>query len=226
MLTIEWINQEWQLLPERALHWPAQRSVIVADVHFGKAAAFRARGVPVPEATTAHDLARLTRVIQLTGCRQLILLGDLLHARDGRAEPTLRAIRAWRDAHPILEITLVRGNHDHAAGDPPDDWRINCVDEPFEVAGIALRHAPDNDPRNKRTRTRRPTIAGHVHPCVRLSGADGSVMRVACFVLGERDALLPAFGSFTGKHALRPREGDRLFAVGPDEVREIATVVA
>ena len=34
------------LLPERALWWPAQRMLMVADAHFGKAATFRARGVP------------------------------------------------------------------------------------------------------------------------------------------------------------------------------------
>ena len=37
-----------ELLPERALHWIRERTLFVADVHLGKAAAFRAGGVPVP----------------------------------------------------------------------------------------------------------------------------------------------------------------------------------
>lgn len=40
------------LLPERAAWWPAARTLFVADAHLGKAAVFRARGLPVPEATT------------------------------------------------------------------------------------------------------------------------------------------------------------------------------
>ena len=36
-----------ELLAGRALHWPRARAVFVADVHLGKAAAFRAGGVPI-----------------------------------------------------------------------------------------------------------------------------------------------------------------------------------
>ena len=35
-------------LAERALHWPARRTIILSDLHVGKAAVFRARGLPVP----------------------------------------------------------------------------------------------------------------------------------------------------------------------------------
>jgi metallophosphoesterase superfamily enzyme len=38
-----------------------KRTLFVADVHFGKAAAFRAGGVPLPRGSTATDLERLTR---------------------------------------------------------------------------------------------------------------------------------------------------------------------
>ena len=220
MLTIEWMNQQWGLLPDKALYWPAQRAAIVADVHFGKSAAFRARGVPVPEATTTEDLARLTRIVQQTGCERLIVLGDLLHARDGRGDATMRAVGLWRDLHPSLHITLVRGNHDHAAGDPPADWRIECVDEPHSIAGLMLRHAPQAS-------ERQCVIAGHVHPCVRMHDREGGPSaRVPCFVFSPRSILLPAFGSFTGTHPVRPRTGDRVFAVAHEHVSEIATVPA
>src|SRR4051812_6702373 len=64
-----------ELLPQRALYWPAQQTLFVADVHLGKAAAFRAGGVPIPRGTTANDLDRLSMLITVTGARRLIVLG-------------------------------------------------------------------------------------------------------------------------------------------------------
>ncbi len=71
------------LLPQRAVFDPAERTLFVADVHFGKAAAFRALGAPVPKGTTADNLARLTALMEATGAARLVVLGDLLHARAG-----------------------------------------------------------------------------------------------------------------------------------------------
>jgi uncharacterized protein len=251
VLTIDWAGHQWELLPEKALHWPARRTVIVADVHFGKAAAFRHLGVPVPHGTTAHDLARLGEIVQTTRCERMIILGDLLHARHGRAEDTMQSIGEWRRQHAALDITLVRGNHDLHAGDPPVDWMIACVDR-LQIDRIHLQHAlaevipalggpgiqraAGGATTSHRSRARRDwmpglpragvTIAGHVHPCVRLRDVDGSSMRAACFVFSDCAALLPAFGSFTGTHAVQPREGDRVFAVGAGEVIEIEGVCA
>ena len=57
MLTIA--GEDVQLLPERALYWPRACTLVVADVHWGKAATFRAAGIPIPSGTTTEDLARL-----------------------------------------------------------------------------------------------------------------------------------------------------------------------
>ena len=43
----------WVLLAGRALLWPERRTLLVADLHLGKGAVFRARGVPVPSGSTA-----------------------------------------------------------------------------------------------------------------------------------------------------------------------------
>ncbi|TXD50975.1 DEAD/DEAH box helicase, partial [Ralstonia sp. TCR112] len=51
-LAIQCAGETVWLLPERALWWPVQRMLMVADAHFGKAATFRARGVPVPAGST------------------------------------------------------------------------------------------------------------------------------------------------------------------------------
>ena len=51
------------LFPERAAFWQRENTLLVADVHFGKAAAFRAGGIPVPGGTTAEALGRLDDLI-------------------------------------------------------------------------------------------------------------------------------------------------------------------
>ena len=102
---------------------------------------------------------------------------------------------------------------------------MRCVDQPHAAAGVGLCHAPTG--RTTFTHgARECTIAGHVHPCVRLRDVDGSSLRVPCFVFSDNAALLPAFGSFTGAHPLRPCDGDRIFTVGHGLVSEIATVRA
>ena len=112
MLRVDVAGEELWLSAERCIWWPARRTLIVADLHFGKAASFRALGVPVPEKTTDQDLARLAHLIATTGAGRVVLLGDLLHARHGRSAELMDAVGAWRARHAGVEMLLVRGNHD------------------------------------------------------------------------------------------------------------------
>ncbi|MCW5635562.1 MAG: ligase-associated DNA damage response endonuclease PdeM [Rubrivivax sp.] len=226
-----------RLLPERAAYLEAERALLVADVHLGKAQAFRRLGVPVPEGTTAGTLARLARAVAATGARQVVILGDLLHAPlhpaakrlarpgdgaaaadDIAASATVRAVADWRRRHAALRLTLVRGNHDAKAGDPPAEWRMEVVDEPWPLGPLALRHEPEPDAAG------RYVLAGHLHPALHLAGRGPGRMRLPCFHFGSSVGVLPAFGEFTGSTAVRAQPGDRLFAIADDEVREIAAL--
>jgi len=81
-----------ELLPDRAMLLRDGRALIVADVHWGKAASFRAQGVPVPRGTTQAGLARLDDALTRTGATRLYVLGDLLHARNSLAPDTVQAL--------------------------------------------------------------------------------------------------------------------------------------
>jgi uncharacterized protein len=213
MVEINCHGERLVLLHQKAAFWPARKALIVADPHFGKAAAFRRLGVPIPRGTTNSTLARLSAVLADTRAERLVILGDFFHARAGRAESTLAAIAAWRTKHRALAITLVRGNHDRKSGDPPCDWDIDCVAEPFIERPFAFAHSPQQHGDGY-------VLAGHLHPAVWLSDAQGT-LRAPCFWFGPDDAVLPAFGDFTGTHAVSPEAGDRVFAVGPDTVIEV-----
>ena len=80
------------LLPGRAAFLPATSTLLVADVHIGKAASFRRLGVPVPAGTTAANLVRLDGLLARWPVRRLVVLGDLLHAASGRAATTLATL--------------------------------------------------------------------------------------------------------------------------------------
>ena len=79
------------LLAEKAIYWPAQQALLVADIHFGKAAAYRRLGQPVPHGTTDANLRQLDGLLARYCCRQLIFLGDFLHAPNPMRRPRLRA---------------------------------------------------------------------------------------------------------------------------------------
>lgn len=206
-LTVTLAGEPVELLAARALHWPARAMLLIADIHFGKAAAFRAAGQPVPRGTTAANLHRLDALLAAHPVRELVFLGDFLHARAGRAPATLAALQAWRDRHAGLSMTLVRGNHDRHAGDPPAGMGVRVVAGPWLAGPFALQHEPVPHPS-------RHVIAGHLHPAYRLSGRGGERLRLACFCLDPGITTLPAFGDFTGGFDLSPAPGRRLVVVG------------
>jgi DNA ligase-associated metallophosphoesterase len=210
-LEIELCGERLVLLPERAVYRPAAGALLVADPHFGKAAAFRALGVPVPGGTTTETLARLARAVERTGAESIVFLGDFLHAKAGRAARTMDALLAWRRAHPHLSLTLVRGNHDAGAGDPPDELEIACVDGPLDAPPYAYAHHPQPAPACY-------VLAGHVHPSVTLRGAGRQRQRLPCFHLGARVGILPAFGEFTGTADVAVVPGDRVYVVAGEQV--------
>ncbi|MES2565149.1 MAG: ligase-associated DNA damage response endonuclease PdeM [Pseudomonadota bacterium] len=193
------------LLPDRAAYWPRTHTLLVADAHLGKAAAFRRAGVAVPAGTTDENLHRLSTLIDAVSARRLVFLGDMLHNRVA-LDASAAAFTRWRERHDNVEMVLVRGNHDRRAGDPPPEWRVECVDEPCLMGGIALCHFPQ-------TVSGHFALAGHVHPAAKLSGRGRELVRLPCFFFTREYAILPAFGRFTGMANVEPRAGDRVYVV-------------
>jgi uncharacterized protein len=213
-LTIDLCGESLVLLAERAAYRPARETLLVADPHFGKGAAFRAHGFAVPGGTTAETLARLGAAVEQTGARRIVFLGDFFHARAGRAAGTLAALARWRAAHAHLALVLVRGNHDLHAGDPPPELGIEPCDGPCAEPPFAYAHHPVRSPDGY-------VLAGHLHPSVTLRGAGRQRQRFPCFHIGAGCGVLPAFGDFTGTAEVRVHAGDRLYVVAGEEVLAI-----
>ena len=207
------------LLPERAVFSPRERTLFVADLHLGKAAAFRAAGAPAPFGASEETLRRLGALVDCARGRAARRPRRLRPWRassvtDGLAE----SLRAWRRARRALDCLIVLGNHDRRAAHLYARLRLpRRSTEPALVAGIACRHHPlDGEARGRPSRSPATFIRS------RGSAAAGrDSLRLPCFVIDGRQIVLPAFGEFTGGGLVRPDEGQRIVLVAPDRLIEL-----
>lgn len=200
-----------EMLAEKALWWPAERTLFIADLHLGKAASFRALGQPVPSGTTQDNLDRLSALIDQHAAQRIVFLGDFLHAAAAQQASVLNPVRQWRAQHAAVDGLLVRGNHDSHAGDPPADLRIGTVDEPHRIGPFAACHHPQQV-------TGAFSLAGHLHPAITLTGPARDRQRLPAFWRSEGLLVLPAFGAFTGG-SRQPAPADaQAYAVGGGQV--------
>jgi DNA ligase-associated metallophosphoesterase len=214
-IVVECRGERLHLLPQRAVWWPTQAAVLVADVHIGKAATFRALGQPVPAGTTLANLQRLEALLRAFRATRLFVLGDFLHAPQARSPAVLAALAAWRARLPDVACVVVEGNHDRRSGQLPASLAIERVRGPLAIGPLSLTHgdrAPGGAP------AAGYPLAGHLHPAYVLRGRAGDRLRLPCFVFGETGAILPAFGEFTGHADVLRKPGDRIFVVGDGQV--------
>lgn len=202
-----------------ALYWPAERALIVADLHLEKGSHFAARGQMLPPYDTRETLRKLASVIDFYNAETVIALGDSLHdvaaaeRIDGADIETLRMLQSDCD------WLWVTGNHD------PVVARVfgGHVVPGLTVEGIKLRHDP-------RAGAITHEISGHMHPAARLV-MNGTALRRPCFVGNGLRLVMPAFGAFTGglnilDAAFEPlfgNDGMAVWMLGQDGVYPVAT---
>lgn len=208
-------GQPLWLLPEKAAFLPETSTLLIADAHIGKGLSFRKLGVPVPHGTTSATLALLSALVDRWAAKRIVFLGDFLHSARSHGPTTMDTVARWRETHATLDLTLVRGNHDDHAGDPPARLGIQAVDEPLLHGDLALCHHP-------RARPPAYVLAGHLHPGVSLGGRANDHLRLPCFWFGAQVGVLPAFGAFTGLHTIRAAADDRVFVASEGRVIELA----
>jgi uncharacterized protein len=190
MLDIQVAGLALQVCPQRALYWPQQRCLLVADVHLGKADTFRQYGIGVPQGLQHDDLARLKSVLALTNPRRCVVLGDLVHGRI-LGEETVQAWNALVHSQPSTQFELVVGNHDQAL--PADVLSLHAIYPCLELAGVWFSHEPL--PRQQVLQSKgRLNIHGHLHAAVQLPG---SRSKMPALVYQAPHLCLPAFSAFS-----------------------------
>jgi DNA ligase-associated metallophosphoesterase len=203
-------GQTFHLHPFRALYWEEASTLLLADLHLGKAAHFRRAGIPVPRGVSDENWDRLLSLLVDFTPKKVLFLGDLFHSDYNPEWESLGQLKAQFEE---ISFSLVLGNHDRLDRRHYEAARLQIYEEPLAWGPFLFSHHPlEAIPAEKYN------LAGHIHPCVRLRGAGRQWLRLPCFYFGERKGILPAFGAFTGLGDIEVQNGDRVFVIAEDRV--------
>jgi DNA ligase-associated metallophosphoesterase len=212
-LKFEFKEQELILTPEKAIYWSNKNSLVLSDLHLGKSGHFRKHGVPIPDSLNNENLTRLDTLIKHFNPERILFLGDLFHSSKNLEWNTFAD---WRSHHESISMLLAIGNHDFYPIEEYTSLGLICSSH-IEVKPFLLTHDFDDVSASESSYV----ISGHVHPSVKLKGKGPQKMRLPCFYFGKQHALLPAFGSFTGAHTIKPAVEEHVFAVTPEQIIDL-----
>jgi uncharacterized protein len=208
-------GEEAVLLPDRAVYFPQRQTLIISDVHLGKVNHFRKAGIAVPLAANQANLERLITLLMTLQPARLIFIGDLFHSHYN-AE--------WEALAPIVQqfkscaFELLPGNHDIMSLHQYERHQIKVLPKQVMLtAAIMLTHAP------LEKETNAYVLCGHVHPAITMRGRGKQALTLPCFWFSQKQAILPAFGVFTGVKPIQPKAGDKVFAVLKREIIDVSS---
>lgn len=208
MLHINLQGEEVVLLPGRALYWPKEKTLIAADLHWGKTAHFRKNGIAIPINAQHADETRLSELINSHSVERLIVAGDMFHSRENNQ---VAGFAHWRAAHKDLAIDLVLGNHDILAREIYTSNNMTVYEEVLDAGPFLISH-------DVLESADRFYIHGHIHPCFAVSGKGRGSIRLACFCMNSERMILPSFGSFTGGSKVSEKDFNHIYLIAEDEV--------
>jgi DNA ligase-associated metallophosphoesterase len=214
-LSIELAGEQLIVDAQRALVWPAEATVFLADLHLGKSDMFRRAGIPIPEGNTTADLERIESLVQRYQLKRVVLLGDFLHGRSVAEAAYARSFAAWRHSRADLNFVVIAGNHDRFDAFRSAHWNVSWQREGARIGPFICRHHPQSSPEGY-------VLAGHVHPVMFLYGSARERLRVPVLWLRDAHAVLPSFGSFTGGAEVVPSESENAYAFAADRVWRVS----
>ncbi len=181
---IHFAGHNFEPLHSGALHWPAERTLLVADLHLEKHSSFARRGSFLPPYDTAMTLRRLAADLERTGATTVVALGDSFH-RDYGTETLLDHDRLVLDGLTDRARWIwLSGNHDPSPHRLTGECRSHLT-----YRGLTLTHHPRAGTAG--------LVAGHLHPAARVV-INGRSVRRPCFVHDGQTMILPAYGSGAG----------------------------
>lgn len=187
----DFCGEEFVLTDNRALFWPRENALLVADLHLEKASFFAKHGQMLPPYDSRETLGRLAEALRETGARRVFCLGDNFHDSEGSLRLEDHAAGMLSALTRATDWVWITGNHD-----PEMEARHGgALAEELEVAGMVLRH-------HAKAGETRPELSGHFHPRVQVTVHRRHIRRPCAVVAhnGETSGrvILPAFGALTG----------------------------
>lgn len=209
-VSINMSGQQLELLPQKAVFWKDAQTLIVSDLHLGKAGHFRKSGIPAPSVINQKNIERLDDLMQRYTPRRLLILGDLFHSDANRE---WLEFEQFTDKWSSIEMLLIRGNHDSLHPSFYDAAGITGVDAMEESGFLFLHDANDTVASDEAI-----IFSGHVHPGIKLRGKGRQTLRLPCFLMSGKQMILPAFGEFTGLHVVKPKPDEHIYVVAEGRV--------
>lgn len=201
------------LLVEKCLFLPQTKTLVIADLHLGKATHFRKSGIIIPSgAGTLRDYKTLHTLIIKYNPERIIFLGDLFHSIENAA---WQYFLDFTQNFPWLKLLLIQGNHDIFPTHRYSEANLLLFEEQLIEDDFIFSHAPLSTVTEGYV-----NIAGHIHPATRLKGLGKQWLKLPCFHFEPPYFLLPAFGSLTGTYLL-PKGSSQQFVVTDKLVKEI-----
>jgi uncharacterized protein len=211
-------NTELKLLPQKAIFWKKEKTLLISDLHLGKISHFRKEGIPLPLSAFQNNFDRLDDLILNYNAWQVIFIGDLFHSTINKEWDQFCT---WRKKYHSVEMHIVLGNHDKLPQDCYEDLPLKIHKKNLMIAPFTFSHHP-----KEKFLKDEYVISGHVHPVIKLNGKANQNFRLPCFYFGRQQAILPSFGYFTGGHAIQPKEEDKVIAVVKNELIEVSGILA
>lgn len=196
MIPLSFANEEWLLGESRALFWPRERTLVVADLHLEKGSFYASHGQPIPPYDSRETLERVALAIRKTDARRVVTLGDNFHDAAGATRLEPQAAGMLGALTRVVDWVWITGNHDEGH----DSAAVEAIcggtlEGELEIGGVVLRHEalPGET---------RPELSGHFHPRLQVKIRDRHIRR-PCAVVGASKSggdrmILPAFGAYTG----------------------------
>jgi DNA ligase-associated metallophosphoesterase len=179
-------GHDFQPLVAGALYWEAEDTLLVADLHMEKGAAFAALGMLLPPYDTRSTLARLRKIIKRIDPGRVVSLGDSFHRSECADHMVADDLALLTKLQQGREWYWICGNHDPHL----PECVGGTVCETLTISGVTLRHEPSETNSG-------PEIVGHLHPVARIARR-GMVVRRRCFATDGNRLVMPAFGAYAG----------------------------
>ena len=180
LLEVE-VRPGWMLSAERSLYFVQERTLVVADIHWGYADSHRRVGNLLPMWGNEELDRRLCRLLDHYRPARMIWLGDSLHAPAAApiAEKFLEGISS------SIEVIVLTGNHDRS-------WSRADGHE-YRLGGCLFHHGD----RAMEPQPGTIEIVGHLHPALSWSDGAGLRLKVPALVEGPARVILPSFSDWS-----------------------------
>ena len=195
ILPLKWANSDWLLDTRRVLINPAEKILILSDIHIGYYSSFREQGSYLPMYDTALLEEAVQSLLEDYKGYHWIIAGDIKHNH-----ATFLSEAETRELVSILEhitannqLTLIIGNHDKGLEEIVANLNLPCtLTKSYTLKEVIIQHNFNQiDQKNNKK-----YIIGHVHPIISLEHIKGSLVPI--FAITDDLLILPAFNYVAG----------------------------